>query len=116
MWIIDLVSPPSTSGGTAGTRPHKLLVYHVTVLRSDLILETSLHSVRKSRAQALHDRQDDHSLLETKTALGKFWFWDDKEPSMVLEFRIMEYFRVNGHKGPLREILYHLLPRRLFRL
>ncbi|KAJ9094302.1 hypothetical protein QFC20_006930 [Naganishia adeliensis] len=48
----------------------------------------------------------------TKAALWKFW--DDKEPGTISEFRIMEYFRIHGHEGPLREMLYHLLPRRLF--
>jgi hypothetical protein len=50
----------------------------------------------------------------TKDALWKFW--DEKEPGTMSEFRIMEYFRLNGPEGPLREMLYHLLPRRLFRM
>jgi hypothetical protein len=50
----------------------------------------------------------------TGAALWKFC--DDKEPGTISEFRIMEYFRLNGHEGPLREMLYHLLPRRLFRM
>lgn len=41
-----------------------------------------------------------------KAALWKFW--DDKKPGTISEFSIMEYFRVNGHEGPLREMLYQL--------
>ncbi|KAI5449713.1 hypothetical protein NCC49_004078 [Naganishia albida] len=50
----------------------------------------------------------------TKDALWEFW--DSKEPGTISEFRIMEYFRIHGHEGALREMLYYLLPRRLFRM
>jgi hypothetical protein len=49
-----------------------------------------------------------------EAALQKFW--DDKEPGTISEFRIMEYFRVNGYEGPLREMLTYLLPREFFRI
>ncbi|KAJ9106984.1 hypothetical protein QFC20_003884 [Naganishia adeliensis] len=67
-------------------------------------------------SHVLHDRRaNGHSVFGgTKAASWKSW--DDKEPGTIFEFRIMEYFRINGHEGPLREMLYHLLPRPLFRI
>lgn len=37
-----------------------------------------------------------------------------KEPGTISHFRIMEYFRICGHEGFPREMLYHLLLRQLF--
>lgn len=51
---------------------------------------------------------------ELKDALWKSW--DDKEAGDISQFRIMEYFRLNGHGGPLRAMLFHLLSRRFFRM
>ena len=43
-------------------------------------------------------------------------YWEAKRQGSISEFKIMQYFSAHGHIGPLRECLYHFLPRRMFRM